>query len=106
MGEKWEKWDTLISMHERMPRSKSWASQGGTSPTKVCNETKINTFIFKRMTQPTLRLPREDQGEMERKEERKTELHSEQGELVVGCTEEDDVRYRTFLKYCEERRLA
>ena len=58
------------------------------------------------MAQPTLRWPIEDQGEVERKEERKKELHSEQGVLVMGCSEEDGEIYRTFLMYCEKRRLA
>ena len=30
----------------------------------------------------------------------------EQGEWVDGCDEEDNARYRTFLEYCEERRMA
>ena len=36
--------------------------------------TKSNILIFTRMKQPTLTWPREDQGEGEKKEERKTEL--------------------------------
>ena len=74
----------ITSMHERMPRSTSWASQGGTSPTKECVVTKSNV-LYTRMKQPILRWPREDQGEGEKKEERKTEMPVEQVEWVEGC---------------------
>ena len=59
-----------------------------------------------RMKQPTLRWPIENQGERKKEEERETEMLAEQGEWVEGCEEEDNERYRIFLKYCEERRLA
>ena len=39
----------------------------------------------------------------ERRRKRGTPV--EQGEWVEGCDEEDNDRYRTFLKYCEKRRM-
>ena len=90
---------------DRLKRDRHQARQERGQPTKECIKTKSNILIFTRTKQPTLRWPREDQGEGEKKEERKTEMLVEQGEWVEGCDEEDNDRYRTFLKYCEKRRM-
>ena len=62
------------------------------------------------MKQPTLKWPTEqmDEDTLGREEERKergVEVRQE-GQWVGGGSEEDNARYRAFLKYCEEMRTA
>ena len=63
------------------------------------------------MRQATLRWPTEDRGEKrdsnkerEQREEIQKEQSKDEATWVRGGKEDDNQRYRDFLKYCEEKR--
>ena len=115
-------------MHERMPRSRSWASPGGIAPREQVKDQCLITDNLLResrnqreqpkpkLRQPVLSWPtmKPEEGEEREKEQDKGMKRSE-GELcknkeksdqsnwVKGCGEEENERYRKFLRYCEER---
>ena len=94
-----------------MPGPLSQASQGGTSPTKESNSKGINTTLFMMMKPLTLRLPeegddergKEDEGLKDAEVEKKVDKY--EGLWIQGGSEEDNTRYREFLKYCEAKRI-
>ena len=110
-GEREEEKSCSHSMHIRMPGSIVQASQGGTTPMESLVRPVINHTSLKRMRQPILRWPVAD-DELEEKDEDKEKEdaeptpserdHSEGG----GHGDGDDARYKEFLEYCEERRVA
>ena len=73
-------------MNERMPSSITWASPSGTAPKETINDKKVNLNSLHGNGQ----------------EGRDNTL--ERGIWIEGGGEEDNMRYRNFLAYCEERR--
>ena len=114
-----------------MHRSKSWASAGGIAPTEQSKliETKHDISNKEsvqggheeevcsqgqedrgkpRMRQVTLKWPSNKEGEekggTEDGKKRKDTKEEDNGTWLKGGREEDNKRYRDFLKYCEDRR--
>jgi hypothetical protein len=121
-------------MHERMPRSRPWASTGGIAPKEQVNDQGLITdnLLWEsrnqreqpkpKIRQPILSWPIKtpDESEERKKEHDKDTKMSErehdkdkekderrqgdQSNWVKGGGEEDNERYRSFLKYCDDRR--
>ena len=89
-----------ISMNERMPTPKVWASPGGTSPRTIKVNPETNPPIIEEpVSKPDKGKEAGNQGPEE--EGGREGDGDKEGTWVIGADEEDNKIYREFISYCE-----
>ena len=96
-----------ISMQERLPTPKVWASPGGSCPRTPSNLSSTNTVTLEE-TAKEYQDPDDlaHHGDHHAQEDVQGEQGEKEGEAwIQGAGDEENERYKSVLEYCEKRRI-
>ena len=96
-----------ISMQERLPTPKVWASPGGSCPRTPSNLSSTNTVTLEE-TDKEYQDPDDlaHHGDHHAQEDVQGEQGEKEGEAwIQGAGDEENERYKSVLEYCEKRRI-